>query len=101
MKEKPFISIIIPAYNAETTLKRCVRSVLIQDYEEYEIIVVDDGSKDETSAICDWYEKKYKAVQVIHSENKGVSSARNLGLEKPWVIIFYFWMRMINWFQMH
>ena len=50
MKEKPFISIIIPAYNAETTLKRCVRSVLIQDYEEYEIIVVDDGSKDETSA---------------------------------------------------
>lgn len=45
MKEKPFISIIIPAYNAETTLKRCVRSVLIQDYEEYEIIVVDDGSK--------------------------------------------------------
>ena len=82
MKEKPFISIIIPAYNAETTLKRCVRSVLIQDYEEYEIIVVDDGSKDETSAICDWYEKKYEAVQVIHSENKGVSSARNLGLEK-------------------
>ena len=63
MKEKPFISIIIPAYNAETTLKRCVRSVLIQDYEEYEIIIVDDGSKDETSAICDWYEKKYKAVQ--------------------------------------
>ena len=56
--------------------------MLIQDYEEYEIIVVDDGSKDETSAICDWYEKKYKAVQVIHSENKGVSSARNLGLEK-------------------
>ena len=78
----PVISIIIPAYNAEKTLKKCIKSVLRQTYKNYELIIVDDGSEDNTVAISDFYAERYSAVQVIHSENQGVSSARNLGMEK-------------------
>ena len=73
MKEKPFISIIIPAYNAETTLKRCVRSVLIQDYEEYEIIVVDDGSKDEESL------KKLEEIERSFLYNSSIGNSKKEG----------------------
>ena len=87
----PVISIIIPAYNAEKTLKKCIKSVLRQTYKNYELIIVDDGSEDNTVAISDFYAERYSAVQVIHSENQGVSSARNLGMvpytsEAEWVI---------------
>lgn len=75
------ISIIVPVYNAEHTLAQCLGSLLCQDYEQYEVIVVDDGSTDESSAICDEYSQKDNHVRVIHKRNGGVSSARNAGLE--------------------
>ncbi len=75
------ISIIVPVYNAEKTLRQCVNSILTQDFMDYELILVDDGSKDSSPSICDEYANKDARVIVIHKSNAGVSSARNKGLE--------------------
>lgn len=75
------ISIIIPVYNAEMTLKKCVDSIMVQEYKDFELILIDDGSKDMSSQICDEYAAKDKRIKVIHKQNGGVSSARNAGLE--------------------
>lgn len=75
------ISVIVPVYNAEKTLRRCVDSILSQEFHDFELLLIDDGSKDESPAICDEYAKKDRRVQVFHQENGGVSSARNIGLD--------------------
>lgn len=75
------ISIIVPIYNAESTLKKCIDSILTQSNRDFELILVDDGSKDASPAICDEYTKRDARVKVYHKENGGVSSARNLGLD--------------------
>lgn len=75
------ISVIIPIYNVEAYLRRCVDSVLRQTYGELEIILVDDGSPDGCGAICDEYAEKDRRVKVIHQENRGLSGARNAGLK--------------------
>ena len=80
MKKK--ISIIIPVYNVENYLRQCIESILEQEYEEKEIILVDDGSTDNSGSICDEYADKYENVLVIHKENGGLSDARNVGLAK-------------------
>ena len=77
----PKISIIIPVYNVEKYLKKCIDSVLAQTFTDFECILVDDGSWDNSPAICDEYAGKDKRVKVIHKENGGVSSARNAGLD--------------------
>lgn len=77
----PYISVIIPVYNAETTLNKCVVSVLKQQFADFEVILVDDGSKDGSCQICEEFARKDSRVTVIHKENGGVSSARNRGLE--------------------
>lgn len=77
----PYISVIIPVYNAEATLKKCVDSVLGQQFANFEVILVDDGSKDGSFQICEEFARKDSRVAVIHKENGGVSSARNRGLE--------------------
>lgn len=74
-------SIIIPVYNAEATLKKCVDSILGQQFADFEVILVDDGSKDGSLHICEEFARKDSRVTVIHKENGGVSSARNRGLE--------------------
>ena len=79
MKEK--ISIIVPIYNVELYLERCVESIINQTYKNLEIILVDDGSPDNCFAICDKYEKLDSRVKVIHKENGGLSDARNAGLD--------------------
>lgn len=75
------ISVIIPVYNIDKFLRRCVDSILNQSYSNLELILVDDGSSDLSPSICDEYEKMDKRVKVIHIENGGLSNARNIGLE--------------------
>lgn len=77
----PEISIIIPVYNVEKYLRRCVDSVLNQTFKNIEIILVNDGSKDNCGKICDEYKQQDSRVKVFHKENGGLSSARNSGLE--------------------
>ncbi len=75
------ISVIIPIYNVEEWLERCIKSVLDQTLQNIEIILVDDGSPDRCPAICVAYQKKYKNIKVIHKPNGGLASARNAGLK--------------------
>lgn len=74
-------SIIIPIYNAETTLKCCIESVLNQTEKNFELILVNDGSADASGEICEFYKKKDDHIKVFHQTNRGVSAARNVGLE--------------------
>ena len=75
------VSIIIPVYNAERTLCKCLDSILEQDFNNYEIILVNDGSKDSSLEICNEYGSKHHNISVINQNNAGVSSARNAGLD--------------------
>jgi len=75
------ISVIVPVYNAENYLSACLDSILSQTYQDFEIILIDDGSKDASGQICDAYAGKDPRIQVVHQENGGVSRARNRGLE--------------------
>lgn len=75
----PFISIIVPAYNAEAYLDECVESIIGQSYADIEIILVDDGSTDATPQLCDAWASKDKRIHVIHTDNRGLSAARNRG----------------------
>lgn len=78
---KELVSIVIPVYNCEHFLDRCISSVITQSYENVEVILVDDGSSDSSSAICDRWEKRDARIRVIHKENAGAGFARNTGLE--------------------
>ena len=77
----PEISVIVPVYNVEKYLDRCVRSVLAQSFRDFELILVDDGSPDRCPALCDGYAEKDSRVHVIHRENGGLSAARNSGID--------------------
>ncbi len=81
MRKKELISIIVPIYNTQNFLNKCVDSILNQTYRELEIILVDDGSTDESGKICDKYKLIDNRVKVIHKKNGGVSMARNYGLK--------------------
>jgi len=78
----PQISIIIPVYNTGIYLKQCIDSIICQSFNDYEMILVDDGSKDNSPAICDTYSLEYPFIQTIHQTNMGVAAARNTGIEK-------------------
>ena len=75
------ISIIVPIYNTEKYLDRCIQSILAQTYTDFELLLIDDGSTDSSGVICDRYAELDSRVRVFHKENGGVSSARNLGLD--------------------
>lgn len=77
----PLISVIIPVYNVEKYLRRCLDSVIAQTYQNFEIICVDDGSIDDSGKICDQYAVRDARIKVIHQENQGPSAARNRGLD--------------------
>lgn len=75
------LSIIVPVYNAEKTLNRCVDSILQQTFTDWELLLINDGSKDHSREMCDEYARKDSRIKVFHKENGGVSSARNIGLD--------------------
>lgn len=76
------ISIIMPVYNSEKYLSTAIMSVLNQTYTNFELLLIDDGSNDDSGKICDWFGKKDNRIRVFHKENDGVCSARNFGLQK-------------------
>lgn len=79
---KPTVSIIVPVYNAEKTIRHCVESILEQQYTDFELLLIDDGSQDSSGAICDEYAAQDARVHVAHQANVGVSAARNLALDQ-------------------
>lgn len=79
--KSPAITVIVPVYNQEHLLKRCVNSILNQDYTDFELILINDGSTDSSSQICDKYASKDSRIRVIHQPNSGVSLARQKGLD--------------------
>ena len=81
MGRETLLSVIIPVYNVEEYLAKCVESILNQTYSNLEVILVNDGSKDGSGSICDVYAQKDPRVRVIHKENGGLSSARNAGMD--------------------
>lgn len=86
---EPTVSIIIPVYNAEKTLKRCVDSIIRQTYSDWELLLVDDGSRDTSARMCDEYALKDTRIKSFHQRNQGVSAARNLGLDQArgkWIL---------------
>ena len=74
------ISIIIPVYNAEKYLNQCIQSILKQSFTDFELLLINDGSKDKSGEICDRYSANDIRVRVFHKNNCGVSASRNLGL---------------------
>ena len=75
------LSVVIPVYNIEDYIGKCLDSVLEQTYQNYEVIIVDDGSTDGTAGVCDEYAQKDERIRVIHKKNEGVSVARNTGID--------------------
>lgn len=89
MNNQSLFSVIIPVYNVERYLRKCLDSILIQSFKDYEVILVDDGSKDNSGNICVEYALKDKRISIFHKENGGVSSARNAGIDKAsgeWIL---------------
>ncbi|WP_291589277.1 glycosyltransferase family 2 protein [Bacteroides sp.] len=80
MNKEKFVSIIIPIYNGEVYIDKCVSSIKHQTYKNFEVLLIDDGSKDATASLCDQIAIEDKKFRVIHKTNGGVSSARNLGI---------------------
>ena len=82
MQKNPLISVIIPVYNVEQYLSHCIDSILSQTFTNFEILLIDDGSTDNSGIICDNYKNNDYRIKVFHKKHNGVSSARNMGLDK-------------------
>lgn len=76
----PLVSVVIPAYNAENYVVRCIDTVLAQSFADMEVVIVDDGSTDRTPNILEWYADNFRNIRVVHQENEGVQAARNAGI---------------------
>lgn len=81
MNKQCKFDIIIPIYNCEFYIQRCIRSIILQNKDNLHLILVDDGSTDNSGRICDSFSQKYSCVEVVHVRNNGVSNARNVGLK--------------------
>ena len=81
IQSEDLVSIIVPVFNVEKYLSRCINSLVAQDYKQLEIILVNDGSTDSSMTICKEYEKKDNRIKIINQQNQGLSMARNAGLK--------------------
>lgn len=79
---KPLVSLVVPVYNVEKYLTRCIHSLLDQAYTNIEVNLIDDGSTDNSGALCDYYKENDKRIRVIHQKNKGLGETRNTGIEQ-------------------
>lgn len=89
MQSKPLVTVIVPVYNTSKYLKRCVESIINQTYKKVEIILVDDGSTDHSSLMCDQFAERDERIKVIHKANGGLSTSRNRGLDEAtgeWIV---------------
>jgi len=96
---EPLVSVIIPVHNVSCYLPQCLESVIHQTYQNLEIIIIEDGSTDDSKAICDRYAYYDNRIRVIHTENNGLASARNLGVDNAKGTFFSFidsddWMEL-------
>lgn len=82
MNQEKLLSIIVPVYNIKNYIVQCIESVINQDFQNFELLLIDDGSTDGSGDVCEKYSEKYENVICYHKENGGVSSARNLGIQK-------------------
>ena len=80
--DQPFLSVIVPCYNVETYINRCVSSIVSQTYINLKILLINDGSTDGTGTICDVWQEKDQRIRVIHKQNEGSSYARKTGIEQ-------------------
>lgn len=113
--KNPLVSVIVPVYNAEKFLPRCINSILAQTSTDFELLLIDDGSTDKSGKICDEYAQKDIRIKVFHKKNGGVSTARNLGIDKAigeWIIFmdsddyfldnaFDLFIKSINFYNVH
>lgn len=76
------ITVVVPIYNSDRFLERCIRSVINQTFQDIEVLLINDGSNDKSGQICDKYAEKDSRITVYHKKNQGVSSARNLAIDK-------------------
>ena len=86
---RELVSVIVPVYNTEKYVDKCIESIVFQTYQNLQIILIDDGSTDLSAEKCDAWKEKDKRVVVIHQKNKGVSAARNIGINKStgkWIV---------------
>lgn len=89
-KHEPFVSVIVPIYNVEKYLEKCILSLITQTYTNLEIILVNDGSTDNCGTICDRYARQDSRIKVFHQQNKGLSAARNTGVRNALGEILFF-----------
>ena len=99
MNKNPLITVIVPIYNVEAYLEQCIRSVLEQSYGEFELILVDDGSKDKSGQIVDQMAETDSRIVPLHQKNQGVPAASNAGLECRRGVYVEFWPAMTGFIQ--
>lgn len=100
LTDAPLVSVVIPVYNVSRYLHACITSVISQTYHKIEILIIDDGSTDGSGRICDRYAEKDSRIHVTHSSNRGLASARNLGLEKARGMFISF-LDSDDWMELH
>lgn len=101
IKMEPMFTFIVPVYNVEQYIKRCINSLIEQSFSDFEILLIDDGSTDNSSQICDNYKAIDQRIRVIHKKNGGLSDARNVGIKESKGEYIFLWIQMTILLAIH